>query len=383
MTLPLRKEIYTCILCENNFEENSKEHIILNALGGRKKIKGFICNSCNNKTGSDWDSSLAKSLKDLSLYFCITREKGTDRLYKNFKTVGGEEIQLRGGGTLTMARPYTVDIDGNKFRIEARDKKGVKEALESLKKKYPKLDIKSCLQNVVHTETIFEKEIRFSIEGFGNEKVGRSLVKSLLGLVFDAGVDATVCEKAIEYLRNDEKDVPVCWNYYYEKDLLINRPKDKVFHYVAVQGIPETQQLLGYIEFYRTIRIVSCLSNSYTGKDFCSSYGINPVTGEELDIKININLSRDEVENDILNNNLQKNYQGGLQKALKEALIIGQINHDVKKIMDQFKKTINSEEKAYFTIDDAKKISEITINVLKNRIKSANMKKNEPYTCTD
>jgi len=368
--------MYTCILCEKDFKENSKEHIIPDAIGGRKKIEGFICKSCNNKTGESWDSHLCKSLKGLSIYFGITREKGTEKLYGTFKTTDGQELVVHSDGRLEMStarNPLNLNKSTGEFSITARNEQKAKEVLQSLKKKYPKLDIKSCLQNIVHTETPFDKEILFSIEGFGNEKVGYSLVKSLLGLVFDAEVDATVCEKAIKYIRNDGKDVPVCWNYYYEKDLLINRPKDKVFHYVAVQGIPETQQLLGYIEFYRTIRIVACLSNLYNGKEFYNSYCINPVTGKELDIKININLSRNEVEHGILNGDLEKNYQG-LSKALEEALIIRQNNHDVEEIMDQFSnQIINREKKVYFT----EKLIEIAMGVLKNRIKSASRKRND------
>jgi len=39
-----------CAICGKNFQDvkDSNEHIIPNALGGRKKIKGFICVDCNN-----------------------------------------------------------------------------------------------------------------------------------------------------------------------------------------------------------------------------------------------------------------------------------------------------------------------------------------------
>jgi 5-methylcytosine-specific restriction endonuclease McrA len=38
-----------CVLCENTItaETESEEHLIPNALGGRKKVSGFLCRDCN------------------------------------------------------------------------------------------------------------------------------------------------------------------------------------------------------------------------------------------------------------------------------------------------------------------------------------------------
>ena len=51
-----------CALCGEPFADgdDSREHIIPNAIGGRKKIAGFLCRNCNSKTGKEWDSELAR-----------------------------------------------------------------------------------------------------------------------------------------------------------------------------------------------------------------------------------------------------------------------------------------------------------------------------------
>ena len=53
--MPERK----CFLCKVPLtsENDSKEHIIPQSIGGRKKVKGFICQDCNSTTGQEWDSS--------------------------------------------------------------------------------------------------------------------------------------------------------------------------------------------------------------------------------------------------------------------------------------------------------------------------------------
>lgn len=50
-----------CALCNSNITDknDSNEHLIPNAIGGRKKITGFICSNCNSKSGEFWDAELA------------------------------------------------------------------------------------------------------------------------------------------------------------------------------------------------------------------------------------------------------------------------------------------------------------------------------------
>ena len=48
-------------------DTSTKEHVVPNAIGGRKRVTGFICNSCNNQTGAVWDAELARQLNPLGL----------------------------------------------------------------------------------------------------------------------------------------------------------------------------------------------------------------------------------------------------------------------------------------------------------------------------
>jgi len=53
--MPLSSE---CALCDIKItkDNDTKEHIIPNAIGGRKKITGFICKDCNLRSGDEWES---------------------------------------------------------------------------------------------------------------------------------------------------------------------------------------------------------------------------------------------------------------------------------------------------------------------------------------
>jgi HNH endonuclease len=52
-----------CILCKSELSESTApEHILLNALGGRKTTKSVICSKCNNSMGNGPDKDLADSV---------------------------------------------------------------------------------------------------------------------------------------------------------------------------------------------------------------------------------------------------------------------------------------------------------------------------------
>ena len=123
----------------------------------------------------------------------------------------------------------------------------------------------------------------FNLE-IGGAKAGRSIVKSAVALVHDAGVDPNRCDLALEYLLNEGAEP--CFGYYYDEDhdVVINRPVERPFHCVHVEGNSNTGTLLAYVELYSLHRLVVCLSASYSGRAFRNTYAIDPVKGEELDL---------------------------------------------------------------------------------------------------
>ena len=68
----------TCFLCgcEITNRNDSEEHVIPQAIGGKLSVWGFVCKSCNDRTGRKWDSVLTQQLNPLSLFFGIVRERG-------------------------------------------------------------------------------------------------------------------------------------------------------------------------------------------------------------------------------------------------------------------------------------------------------------------
>lgn len=287
-----------CALCDVAItdDNDSKEHLIPNAIGGRKKIKGFICRDCNNSSGDDWESELAKQLNPLSLFFSISRERG-DVPSQVFETTGGDKLKLNVDGCMDIEKPIYSEKPlesgaGVQIQIRARSIPEAKRMLQGVKRKYPQVDLNELLDNAKSQSTYCSDMLNFNFS-FGGHEAGRSIVKSALALAVSSGIPAESCIEAMSYLKNEESEA--CFGYFYESDLIKNRPEGIPLHCVSIKGCRETQRVIGYVEYFGVQRVVLCLADSYEGEEISSTYSINPITGEELNLVVELNLSSSEI----------------------------------------------------------------------------------------
>ncbi len=292
-----RCTLCSCLLTPNN---NTEEHIIPNAIGGRKRVQGFVCRSCNSDSGAQWDDELAKQLNPFSIHLGIKRQRGHVPP-QAFPTASGQSIRVNADGTMTPAKPeITVTTEEGKTQIHvvARSGRELRQTLEGLQRKYPQLQDADIDRLILETqgESHYSSDLIKISPEFGGNKAGRSLVKSAVALVFDAGVDPSQCDLALDYLLHEGKEP--CFGYYYvpDKDIIVNRPPHCTFHCVYVEGSADSSTLFGYIELFSLWRIVLCLSQTYTGTDFSHKYAIDPVKGEELNLSFNFNLSSSDIQ---------------------------------------------------------------------------------------
>jgi hypothetical protein len=297
-SLPLTKGLNMpiCVKCQKEItkENDSEEHVLPNAIGGRKKIMGFLHKNCNNETGDMWDTELANRCNILSSMFFIKRDRNKTPPEKII-TLSGKSYWLRNDGSLTLCKPEyeTYKKDGKTHvQIKARDPKEARQQLKRVKKEYPNVDIDTLLESVKSDFSYLSEPVEFNLDICGHG-CGRELVKSALAMVVDAGVSFEKCEHANDYLWNNG---PACFGYYaMPKDIVLNRPVGMPLHTVYVKGISESKQILGYVELFGVHRIVVNLSSSYVGEDFENSYSVNPMTGESLVLSFDLSFSEEEL----------------------------------------------------------------------------------------
>ncbi len=287
-----------CVICDSSLTEetNSGEHLIPRSIGGWKKVKNFICETCNNNAGATWDAELAKYLNPLSL-LCKIKREGSEVPAQKFSFITGEEIVLKPDGSMTIPKPIfskKETSDGKlEINIQARSPNEAKKMLAGLKKKHPKFNIEEAEKHLSYTSNKPTSPLHIQLE-FGGEKAGRSVVKTALAWAVENGLEASTCLEAVSYLR--DKNAPACFGYYYEKDLIKNRPQDRVFHCVGISNKNTQGQLLAYVEYFSAQRIIVRLTDDYRGKEIHQIYAIDPIKGEETLLEFDLNLTKEDVQ---------------------------------------------------------------------------------------
>ena len=291
----VRNRISLCAFCKTplNDDNDSKEHIIQNAIGGRKTVRNFICEQCNSTTGHKWDKALVDQLQPICTMLNIKRRRG-DNQPLTVETIGGEQFVLLPDGSMTI--PKTIFSERNlgnatEINIRARSIQELKKMLPGLKRKYPNLDIEEVLKKAIPTQEFLQEPFHISLESRG-DLAGRSIIKSWLSLVYQAGLGIEDCEHAKEYILGNGEP---CFGYYNETDVVRNRPPKVFFHCIFVCGDPESKQILAYAEYFGCYRVVACLSSSYDGPRFSQCYSIDPLTGNELDLDIYLGFTPEDI----------------------------------------------------------------------------------------
>lgn len=320
---------FKCALCSTQITEknNTNEHIIPNSIGGKREILNFICNKCNKRTGMEWDSELAKIFAPFCTMFGIKKSRGEVPPLR-VKTISGIEYKQFPDGTFRALNPSlnVINKEENRFdiAIQARTVSEANQMLKGIQKKYKFKEetIQSLQEQIVSKDTYLNEPIEHNFS-FEEEKSGRSVIKSALALATSAGINPFDCDLAIDFLTNNGE--PNFGYFDCNSDLIKNRELGLPFHCIYINAIKETGQILAYIEYFGFLRIVASMSNSYSGENKKILYAINPMTGKEIDLDIELNFTPDEIEK-IYNSEMYnfESYQASLGNILERAVSYSQ-----------------------------------------------------------
>jgi len=279
-----------CPLCKCPIEpaNDTEEHIIPQAIGGRRTVTGFICVACNNATGATWDKALFEELRWFVVMLGTKRERGPAKQIR-VDTVSGTAYELSPDGGVSHLKPVVLAAeDGKSYRIQARSVDEARMLLRQLQRRFPNVDVEGALASAEASSRPLNEVFQTSFE-FGGEQSGRSMVKSALALAYSLGVAPSLCELALAYLCNVSDATPSLANHFVT-DLVIGRP-ERLFNCVAVHGDAKRRRLLGYVEYFGVSRWVIHLSTDYDGPDVYSTYCFDAITGERMPLDVNLDLS--------------------------------------------------------------------------------------------
>ncbi len=178
-----------CIFCQSELTDSTTyEHILPNALGGRKTTRRVICSDCNNVFGGSIDKSLTSQVDVIRNLLQL--KSGTGKAPPMLRKIqsGTETVNFRNDGTPeSTGKPFAIDIqdDGSAMvQIKAR-------SAEELQKLIPHI----AAQLKISVDEVEEKvksadvsQITQPLDGvhhrlsFGGIEALRSITKSCLVL---------------------------------------------------------------------------------------------------------------------------------------------------------------------------------------------------------
>ena len=126
-----------CIFCDSILDDTTKpEHILLNALGGRKTTKNAICSACNNQFGGTIDDALTSQV--IEIRNLLGLESGTGKPAPALKNLqaGDLTVNMRGDGNPELvAKPFTIEKVGDgrwNVQVTARSEEHLREIMPHL-----------------------------------------------------------------------------------------------------------------------------------------------------------------------------------------------------------------------------------------------------------
>ena len=309
-------ESYCSICNELLTDENySNEHVIPNALGGRRVVRGFLCRPCNNRAGSEWDAPLITALQYFSILLGVRRGRGSvqsaqfdmarDPRADEESTIGqvssaafGAEnpkrVEMSPDGRMTVADPTYSNVKRDstrRIRLTCRSMDEADKRLKDLRRKYPQIDNKNAVITVSEEAIYVPHFLAWNLQ-VGRAAQGRAITKAVLALAVEAGVSARDCANATECFKDDGKP---CFSFFYDFDPIKNRVDGMPLHVVYVQGDSTSGQLIGYVELFGCLRFGVCLSTVYESDQISCSYAINPMTGEEVDVEVEFRCGPEQI----------------------------------------------------------------------------------------
>lgn len=110
-----------CIFCGSALDRRTKpEHVLLNALGGRKTTTQVICSACNNRFGNGIDKALTDQVEVIRNTLQMKSGTGSAAPMLRKVQAGGEILNIRGDGTLEpVVKPFSfMERPDGSFNVE-------------------------------------------------------------------------------------------------------------------------------------------------------------------------------------------------------------------------------------------------------------------------
>lgn len=282
-----------CIICLTRLEDHnrSKEHIIPEALGGRKTTNNSLCRQCNNRTGTDWDSKLVEELLPIQqLVHDAEDSRVGPRTVRDSES--GVELTFKPGfqGGLTTETIVT-ELGDDRIGIQTSANTS-RRARQEVEKVLGERGLTRNRAKKMAAEIPVVREQREQwIEAtewtqWGSDGTMKATVKTAMNGGCVAGLEWNQIARGSDYLRG--RDFSVVWLPAVPG--VIEKPTEGTeqwCHTVYVKTDASEKVVWGYCEWFGVVHTVMLLGRAYLGTPIEWKYSVNPTTGRKVNTKVN------------------------------------------------------------------------------------------------
>lgn len=282
-----------CYICDTDItvDNETDEHIIINAAGGRLKSKELICGKCNTDFGETIDSILAKQLNNMANMLMVKRHRGEPQPILGVEESTGEKFFIDVGGKPKLAKPKinkTVDGEKTNISITARTMSEVKHILTGLAKKHPHFNVEEVIKSAKVREEYFDKALQFQNE-VGGLEVFRAVCKCATNFYIYCKGDPKHIKHLIPYIKGDVSK-EIVWLHY--QDNLYDLDSNECFHIIYLVGNSKEKVLYCYVDYFNTHKYLVLLNDNYMGQDIKQTYFFDILNITRIERKVNMDYDR-------------------------------------------------------------------------------------------
>ncbi|NMC34093.1 MAG: HNH endonuclease [Veillonellaceae bacterium] len=282
-------------------KNESKEHIIPNALCGKRKPKTLLCDTCNNELHF-LDRRLSEDLDFILANLSCKRDSGSAPPIIAVSSDGTEYKMKNGKAKLKDPvfpdSPTVAYVDGKKteiYNIVARSLDEAHAMVEGLKKKYPDKDFVVEMKKIeVYLDSLNTNSIILSDESF------RAIAKIAVNFyMWKVGKKGNI-EGAIDYVNGLSKEEIV--GIYYNEEAK-NLKDCEIAHILYIKGDKEEKILYCYVSLFGAIDFIVLLNDDYNDENYEELYSLNVETRHEDITRFELSLTNTQIK-EIINDEL-------------------------------------------------------------------------------
>ncbi|MBE0619154.1 MAG: HNH endonuclease [Burkholderiales bacterium] len=243
-------------------QNDSRAHIIPNALGGRLAPKGIICRSCNTTLGNVADNALIDAFGVWPTLLDIPRQQGQNPT-KTIDTRNGHRVRVKADGSSTKVDvQYDVAVipEGHSIQISAGDMKTIRQLLLKAAKEFPQFDPTMAEG---HARTIQDQGDQFKLNlDFSPQAVFGGVSTAIwLYLFLKTNRSFMDWKSLLAYITNAQNQGGQL-RYFVEGLPGLRGPQIDLGHKLIVRSVPATGELIAYVEILGILKVGGIFAKS-------------------------------------------------------------------------------------------------------------------------